>query len=219
MLRLISLNRYSFLLVSLVFVYLVTPLFDSDERINWATEIGIVFVTALCIVSVISSKRHRYVALALGVPLIVFSVCKLFLFPDALGPSRGGLFYVLFFSFILVVHLRWLLTTHIVDEEVLAGAVNIYLLLGLIFGFVYTTIYASQPGAFLAKTQDVLDFNDFVYASMVTLTTVGYGDIVPVSQLARASSTFQALLGQLYLAILVARFVAMYTSSQAGKGG
>lgn len=94
------------------------------------------------------------------------------------------------------------------------GAIAVYLLLGLMWAFLYHILALTLPGAFLesgAIPQDTAGEmrSDLTYFSFVTLTTVGYGDIIPVHPLARMLVMLEALIGQLFPAILLAWLVSM----------
>lgn len=101
------------------------------------------------------------------------------------------------------------------------GAICIYLLLGVMWSIAYGIIEYLQPGSFRGLTeQDTTAWNrDWVYYSFVTLTTLGYGDITPVSQTARSFSLVEAVVGQFYLAVLVAGLVSAYISAKQGGDG
>jgi Ion channel len=92
------------------------------------------------------------------------------------------------------------------------GAIAVYLLMGLIWMSAYMLVYQTIPGAFRFPEDGLsgLRFkHNLAYFSFVTLTTVGYGDITPVHPLARSLAMAEALVGQLYPAILIARLVSM----------
>ncbi len=89
------------------------------------------------------------------------------------------------------------------------GAIAVYLLFGVAWAHAYHIAALSAPGAFNAPPGELANVSGWTYYSFVTLTTVGYGDITPVSQAARSLSVGEALTGQLYLAVLIARLVAM----------
>lgn len=100
------------------------------------------------------------------------------------------------------------------------GAIAVYLLLGLIWVSAYKLIHQTIPGAFRFPEGELsaLRFkHGLVYFSFVTLTTVGYGDITPVHPLARSLAIAEALVGQLYPAILIARLVSMELASRPRK--
>ncbi|HSY13021.1 MAG TPA: potassium channel family protein [Verrucomicrobiae bacterium] len=89
------------------------------------------------------------------------------------------------------------------------GAIAVYLLLGSVWSHAYHITEILHPGSFSFPPNEGLTAGDWSYFSFVTLTTVGYGDITPVRPIARVLAVGEALTGQLYLAVMIARLVAM----------
>ena len=108
-----------------------------------------------------------------------------------------------------------------VDGALIIGSICLYLLLGLMWGFIYIAIDQLYPDSFNYDFLHIIEVYDpmpeLMYFSMVTLTTLGYGDITPLSSPARAMATMQAVTGQIYLTVLVARLVGMHIA-QKQKG-
>jgi hypothetical protein len=96
------------------------------------------------------------------------------------------------------------------------GSIVVYLLMGLVFAFIFHTIYLFE-GESSFNNIGGADIKGFLYYSFTTLTTVGYGDISPVHPLARSFANLEALIGQLYPAILIARLVSMEFESSNRK--
>ena len=106
------------------------------------------------------------------------------------------------------------------------GAVCGYLLLGLAWALAYDMIYAARPDSFAIAPVAVQQLHGpggyrhlFVYYSFVTLTTVGYGDITPISAPARTLSWFEAMTGQLYLTVLIAGLISDLVASRPMRVG
>jgi hypothetical protein len=93
------------------------------------------------------------------------------------------------------------------------GAIAVYLLLGFIWAQLYELVTLWHPGAFTGAVEDRGSL-PWTYYSFVTLTTMGYGDIMPVHPVARALAVLEALSGQLYLAIMLARLVSLELQSR-----
>lgn len=120
----------------------------------------------------------------------------------------------------LIIYCGWLGTVilirtfskgHLTINRV-QGAIIVYLLIGLAFGLLYHGIYLlNEPNAFRGLV--TFHRSEFIYFSMTSLTTLGFGDIVPVNVFARVCSNMEALNGQLYPAILIARLVSMEFNS------
>jgi Ion channel len=95
-----------------------------------------------------------------------------------------------------------------VDGERVCAALCAYLLTGIAFGGIFATLEATTPGSLSGP--EPLDLEKAVYFSFVTLATLGYGDITPAASAARALAVLEAVFGQLYLAVLIARLVSLY---------
>ena len=106
-----------------------------------------------------------------------------------------------------------------VTTNTLSGAVNVYLLAALMWASLFCSLEILHPGSFAPEMPPIKDIGDglqqhFLYFSLVTLSTLGYGDVVPVSHAARALATVEAVFGQLYLAILLGRLVGLHVSQK-----
>lgn len=101
-----------------------------------------------------------------------------------------------------------------VSADTICGALSIYLLLGLVWSFGYALLEIAEPGSFsfggAAASPHGADFARFIGFSFVTLTTLGYGNIVPTNPRADALTSTEAIVGQIYLTVLVARLVALH---------
>jgi hypothetical protein len=114
--------------------------------------------------------------------------------------------------------LRRVLTHSHVDLETIFAALSVYVVIGLIFGMLFTGIaHVVKNPPFLAQTKDATP-SDCVYLSFVTLTTVGFGDLTPRTELARSGVVLVALIGQVFLVTLVARLVAMFGFAMPQRG-
>ena len=115
--------------------------------------------------------------------------------------------------FAAVAALRFALRSGRVDFERLSAALSAYLLAGHFFGIAYFQVEQLRPGSLaiagVAAHPDQLDLQTSIYFSFVTLATLGYGDISPLTPTARGLAVTEAILGQLYLAVLVARLVGV----------
>lgn len=89
------------------------------------------------------------------------------------------------------------------------GAIAVYLLFGIAWAHAFRITAILHPGSFVFQAGELSTVADWIYYSFVTLTTVGYGDITPTAQISRTLAVGEALVGQLYLAVMIARLVAM----------
>jgi hypothetical protein len=119
---------------------------------------------------------------------------------------------ILGLAFVVYEVLRHVLAEGPVNVDKLYAAVSAYLLLGLAFASIYEALAFWMPDSFLYGNDHQRDVDGLMYFSLVTLSTVGYGDIVPVLPQARVLAVLEAVLGQLYLAVLMARLVGLHLS-------
>jgi hypothetical protein len=116
--------------------------------------------------------------------------------------------------------LRFALGARVVDREHLYAALSAYLLAGTFFGVFYWILERTLPGSFAVPgegAQGHFSLPTAIYYSFVTLATLGYGDIAPRSEIARGLAILEAVAGQLYLAVLIARLVSLYVLGE-GRG-
>jgi hypothetical protein len=130
----------------------------------------------------------------------------------------SAIFGFLFFAYISVLVAKELLfEVDEVSEGTLWAAVNVYVTIGLAFAFLFTTLGFFDPDAFQGKfVDDALreQLVGYVYFSFVTMTTLGYGDITPGNTLSGTFVYIEAIVGQLYLAIMMARLVGLYIANR-----
>jgi len=164
-----------------------------------------------------SAARERWfrVPLLLGIAFVVTRGIRAVLGVEALLPISEVL-WMLASLLATVATARYALRAGIVDTERIFAALDVYLLTGLIFAICYWLLDRSWPASFGVASASDLDLARAIYFSFVTLATVGYGDVVPASDSARGLAILEAVGGQMYLTVLVARLVGLY-SKQADK--
>ena len=110
------------------------------------------------------------------------------------------------------VILRDVLRREPVTTRKICGAVCVYLMMGMIWAFGYAILDIIRPESFALELGENGRLGDFVYFSFITLSTLGYGDITPALSGAKALASLEAIAGQFYLTILVARLVGLHIS-------
>jgi len=208
--------RFSILLVTLMFLLLIYPFLD-HFKLTGLTLVLNVFTTLILISSVhaVSENRRQLIlALSVIVPAIVFGWGHELL-QVKMSQVGATILQIIAFSFIAYHILGYALRGGRVDAEKISAAVCVYLLLGVVWQDLYTLVDTLIPGSFNSA---VLAGKDYLYFSFITLSTLGYGDITPVNGPAQALAYMEALVGQLYLTILVARLVGLYIA-YAGPDG
>jgi hypothetical protein len=128
----------------------------------------------------------------------------------------GDLCGIAFVVLITVAILVYIFHQEVINADTISGAIVAYLLMALMWSLFYGVLEALHPGSFQFPPGTTHSGQEvFTYFSFATITTVGYGDIVPLTIVARAFSNFEAVVGQLYLVILVSWLVGMHVSSRS----
>jgi len=137
----------------------------------------------------------------------------------SITPVAVNILLVLYLGLIVITFGRYIFTAQKIDSELLAAALCLYFLLGLLWGTILLLLEELVPGSFagagLLKATDITSrFLNFSYLSFVTLTTLGYGDITPQTPGAMALCQVEAILGQFFTAVLVARLVGIQVAQE-----
>jgi voltage-gated potassium channel Kch len=111
-----------------------------------------------------------------------------------------------------ILILRDVLTHRMVTVDTIFGSLCVYVLISILAAFIFRAIYYLDDAAFAFANESKSPLADFLYFSLITITTVGYGDIIPRSPMARSLAALLALFGQLYLVVLVAYLVGLRIS-------
>jgi hypothetical protein len=208
------------LFLVLVTLILISPLARESALGGSILQGGYTLVLLASVWAVRGRTPQRLALWAVGVPALVAGWATEV--TDATGINMAG--DILMVAFTAVV--AWVLIAHVaraqrVTGDTLYAAFSAYLLIGVLFASVYMILETVQPGSLgIATGADGTTRNwDAFYFSLVTLTTLGYGDISPNFGLARSVAPMEAVFGQLYMAALVARLVGLWTAAQASAGG
>jgi hypothetical protein len=212
-----KIGRYGFLLLSLFFIIAVRPFL---EDLSGAALFADILVTCALVSGVyaLSDNRlaWRFASLLTSI-IILLKIVRLFNENTYLYTSQVVLWLV-FFSFILVVILRHLFTTSEITPDIIIGSACAYVLFGFVWAYIYFLLELHDPNSFKSPDHGNHDsLWDFIYYSFVTLTTLGYGDMLAATNQARGLSVLEAIVGQLYLAIMVARLVGMLSQNVSPK--
>ena len=215
------LGRQQYLLISLVAFLALLPVL-SDAPLSRLIINGL--LTLIVITGPASLARHRRAFLAaVALALLTWSTGWVAAVNDLpLWGLIAALSGAAFFGYLcILLFSRHLLFERKVSQETLLAAVNAYLALGLMFAFFFIACEVINPGAFSGEFLEASSrgkFQGFVYFSFVTLTTLGYGDMAPKHPVSAMLTYMEALVGQMYVALTVARIVGIYVAQAAQRG-
>ncbi|MDG1358530.1 MAG: potassium channel family protein [Akkermansiaceae bacterium] len=203
-------GRYTSLLICLLVTMVGLPLLEhlAIGRILlsiWFLLTSVVFIAALTG----SGRQHRMLLVASGIfcALLLGNLVVELAGWDSFGFQVVALPYgLIFLSWLTGLILSSIYKADKVTPDLISGAVIAYLLLGICWGGIYSLIELIQPGSF-SFNHGGRDVSSLFYYSFVTLTTLGYGDILPLTKIARTTAYLEAVTGVMFTAILVAGLV------------
>jgi hypothetical protein len=207
--------RFGVLFVALLVTLAVPPLTSSSSLIRLLFSIAITAVLLSGLFAVSAEKKTFYIGLAVVIPAVAANWAARLTMDaglDAIGEALAMLF---------MFYLAWNILVHIirarrVDANIIFAAVCVYLLIGFIcaFGFSILELLTEHPLRYPSDLPAGLGFRKTItlYYSFVTLTTLGYGDISPVSAAARSLAMLEAVTGQLVIVVLIARLIGLTTA-------
>ena len=206
------------LLIALAALLICAPFVEELEGGHLILSVLFSLVLLAAVFAVANRKRTLAIALILAVPAITARWVSYFR-PDLLHPSVFLVCALLLLAFVIGHLLHFILRAPVVTMEVLCASIAAYLMLGLTWSAAYWLVDQVTPsGAFSFNTQrggeSMNGFNG-IYFSFTTLSTVGYGDITPVSRAARWLAAMEAMTGLLYVAVLIARLVSLYSRTKS----
>jgi hypothetical protein len=198
------------LLLSLLLVILMYPVLNRGEgpRVFLGVLLFAPLISATVKLSQIKAKVWPLVVLMSGA--LAFALIDTFL-PHRLFTATKWGFLTVFFGLSVAGLFTYLKNSRSINDAHLYTAVSIYLLLGMQWFALYSAIDAAGPGAFLQGVTTTADRQtELLYFSLVTLSTIGYGDIVPLHGEVRILAALEGIAGVLYIAITVALLVSSY---------
>jgi hypothetical protein len=185
-------------------------------------HISLSLVLFIAVYTVEKRQRHpRSIAIYLLLPMLGLYWLGIY---DIVSYTRPGSYLVcaVYFALLIYSYIRQLICFRRVTKNVLYMVFCLYLIIGLFWGSLYALLHELSPGAYGGPLLDDVQgstLHVFNYFSMVTLTTLGYGDITPQVPGAAALCQMEAIVGQFFTAVLVAWFVAMYVADRKSESG
>jgi hypothetical protein len=207
-------------LIALV-VLLVTAPFVEQLTNGDLIEAVLITLVLLSAVLAVGGRRGTLIIAAVMVTPAVVGTWLDHFWPGLFSREVTLVASIVFVAFVIVRVLGFILRASWVNAEVLCAAVATYLMLAIFWAFAYTLVARVVPDSFVftvraAPNRSMARF-EALYFSLGTLTTVDYGDIIPVSNAARMLAVMEATTGVLYVAVLIARLVALYSSNQPAR--
>jgi hypothetical protein len=199
------------LLTTLILLVLASPIADLTSQAQLVIT-GATFVFLLASLQQVQAYPRLRLSSRLMVLLWTLLNLPLPWSERAWVASAGATTLAFLILSLLWLAARRLITADRVDAELLCGALGAYLLLGVFWAVTYEIIGLAAPAAFAGPGGVTPNRSALVYFSFTTLTTVGYGDITAVNPVVRMWTVFEAIIGTMYNATVIARLVSIYGS-------
>jgi len=213
-------GRYLVLTFWIIILIAIFPYFVNGNLGFFIYSLLLTFVLISAVFTITGRSKYAILALVLIVPALIVAWISFFIDSDLLKEVSSLLSLMVMILVTFSIFLEVVRSRTPIPRHVIWGAIAVYLLIGLSFATLYNLTYLITPSSFYYGIDPnlVLDFSDFVYFSFVTLATLGYGDIVPLTDQARSFAILEAITGSLYLAVLIAKIVSLsLVSSQDSK--
>ena len=208
-------NRFLILLVLILSTIVLTPFLDHLFRTKILMDIFLTILFFGIIFAIRSKRSHLIIASILVLPLIL-STWSIYIYESTQISIFTRIFGALFFGYAVIIILQMIARSTEITRETIFAAVVAYLLIALMWTFLYMILEMVAPGSFSVPDKSIrVETMQFEYFSFITITTLGYGDITPLTNRASALTLLEAIIGQIYLVVLVAWLVGMFVSSKA----
>lgn len=209
--KLISDHSQIALIVSILLMIIFAPYYWNAPFTNF---FNFLFLTLIILSAILTMKKSSMELKKLskaGYLVIVLSLITAITDNSNIELVTRILF-VLFFILVAINLLIGIVKSKEVDTEVIFSAVAVYVLFGFCGAVIAAVIMAFEPDAFSLASNYASQFHQLLYFSYVTITTTGYGDVLPLKPIARTHAIFLALFGQLYLTVIIGILIGKYLS-------
>ena len=203
-------SRFIYIILSIMIAILISP------YIRHIGKTGHIFTTLLTAMipltsfyALIANRNRAVVILFLAAPFVILDGISMFFAHCYLMIAAISFGTILYF-YIIVLLVNNLLSYRVVTADLIYCAIATYLLIGVMWTGIYMVLEGIYPGSF----SGISEAGDLLYFSFVILTTVGFGDITPQSIISKRLVVFEAAMGCIYLAVIIAMIVGRYMSME-----
>lgn len=206
-------GRYYFLFLSLIMLFILRPFLEGFYKFGFILDIFLSFILISGVYAVCQNRLHTIISTV--VAFLAFGVWWSSYFAqnrvlDFLAAIMGIIF---FYHIALAIFIDIFSKTK-ATVNIIFGAMCAYFMIGFGWGFIYRLADLITPDSFKIATASEITFSDYSYYSFVTLTTLGYGDITPLTHATQMLSVLEAAFGQFYLAVLIAGLMGKYIAQK-----
>ena len=203
-------SRFIYIIFAIMLVLLINPFIRPLGLIGHLISTLLIAMIPLASAFALTADRKKVIiVLLIAAPFVILDGLNVFFTNRPLMVVTFSFGTILYF-YIVVLLVKNLLSIRVVTADLIYCAISIYLLIGIMWAGIYTVLEGISPGSFSETSGTV----DLLYFSFVTLTTVGFGDVAPLSVLGKRLAVFEAAMGSIYMAVIIAMIVGRYMSLQ-----
>ena len=226
-------NKFTYLLIILLLNILFLPALISF-RLEEFPHIGLILSSAaftlLMLFAIVFTSHNRFIiiiAIAIILPNLFLIWLKMEVEQGEWHILLRNILDVAFLGLVAVLIIKYIFSTNRITFDYINAALCVYLILGLLWVSLYDIAEIIEPGSFALPNDGLTNFDGHeirgdvvirkIYFSFVTLLTLGYGDVSPINSIARLLAIIEALIGQIFLVVLVARLVGIHVAQSLDK--
>lgn len=215
MLRVFIQNKYTILLCIVLLNVIAAPFFSQSNHAELFFNITFSLIMLTAVLSVAGDKKLSQAAsIALMLPCLFFVWQAHFYAFEEHMLMASAVLQAMFLSYMSLLIILFVFRSPVVTRDVVSAALVVYLFSAMLFAKLYLMLELAYPGSFSISHETIRDNPGLLkYFSTVTLSTLGYGDLVPVNDKSQTLASLEAIFGQIYLAVLIARLVGMQGAS------
>ncbi|MGD9011785.1 MAG: potassium channel family protein [Desulfobacterales bacterium] len=200
-------SRFIYIIFAIMLVLLVNPFIRPLGLIGHL--LSTLFLSMIPLASAYAMTEDRkkaIIVLIIAAPFVILDGLNVFITHRSLMVVAFSFGTILYFYIVILLVIN-LLSIRVITADLIFCAISIYLLIGIMWAGIYSVLEGISPGSFS-------EASDLLYFSFVTLTTVGFGDVAPLSVLCKRLAVFEAAMGSIYMAVIIAMIVGRYMSMQ-----
>jgi hypothetical protein len=203
-------SRFIYIIFAIMLVLLISPFLRPLGLFgHFFSTLLLAMIPLSSALALTDNRKTTIVILLIAAPFVILDGLNFF-FESRLLTIVAISFATVLYFYIVLLLVKNLLSIKVVTADMIFCAISIYLLIGIGWAGIYTIVEGISPGSFSVAFES----GDLLYFSFVTLTTVGYGDVLPLSILGKRLAVFEAAMGSIYMAVIIAMIVGRYMSMQ-----
>ena len=200
-------SRFIYIIFAIMLVLLVNPFIRPLGLIGHLfSTLFLAMIPLASAYALTDDRKKAIIVLFIAAPFVTLDGLNVFFTNRPLMVVAISFGTILYF-YIIALLVKNLLSIRVITADLIYCAISIYLLIAIMWAGIYTVIEGISPGSFSEAA-------DLIYFSFVTITTVGYGDVAPLSILSKRLAVFEATMGSIYMAVIIAMIVGRYMSMQ-----